>query len=467
MSPHFIMFGTPVRVHPSFWLGAAVLGYLYYRVGPTWAIIPWIPIVFLAVLLHELGHALAFRAFGVDSMIVLFAGGGQTQPTTSRVLTPGRQFMVSFAGPFVGLVIGGAALLTTRNVPLPPVAGIIFDAIVWTNLGWAIFNLLPVLPLDGGHMMAAVFYRVAGPRGARAARVASMVVAGALAALGLAYHAYFIAIFMALYLWENYRAWQMESQWVDGVRAQVKRAPVAKAKPAPSAPTLADEIKRAWGKLEEGDAAAVRRIAEPLVARVRTDDDRFDVAHLVAWGRLLDGDARGAAAALELLPPGARPDALIEGAVKLETGSPEAAVAPLAEAVRTRPDDFVATRLARAVARSGRFDEVTAILESAEASEEVGCRPLQMVVIELALAGMHVPAATLGKLLVARFSQANDAFNVACALGQAGEASEAIEWLERAVELGLADPTVLDTDDDLAPVRALPAFATIREKAGL
>jgi hypothetical protein len=89
------------------------------------------------------------------------------------------------------------------------------------------------------------------------------------------------------------------------------------------------------------------------------------------------------------------------------------------------------------------------------------------VVNEVFYAGHHAAAAELGELLFARFGQANDAFNVACSLGRAGRPSEAITWLEKAIDAGLADPTVLDTDADLAPVRALPAFDALRSRAGL
>jgi hypothetical protein len=73
----------------------------------------------------------------------------------------------------------------------------------------------------------------------------------------------------------------------------------------------------------------------------------------------------------------------------------------------------------------------------------------------------------LGERLFEHFGLASDAFNVACSLGQLGRTAEGLVWLERAVEAGLADPTVLDTDADLAPVRAMPDFQSLRVKAGL
>jgi Zn-dependent protease len=463
VTPQFSVFGIPVRVHGSFWLTALLLGFIQYQRIP-WAIGAWILAVFVAVLLHELGHALMFRRFGVASEVHLVAMGGLTRPLGGR-LTQWRHILVSFAGPAVGIVLGGATLAFQIFGP-PPAryeVGVILDMIVWTNLGWALFNLVPIQPLDGGNIVAAALDRFFGIRGQRWARIISIVVACALIALGLAFRQIFLVVMIAMLAVENYRAWQLQSQWSSRLEGQAKQHAAA---PRDAAP-IESELRAAWSALESGDARAVRRIAESLLARTRTDDDRFQVAHLLAWGKLLTGDPPGAAQALRFLPRGQRPDALLEGAILLEHGRPADAVGPLTEAIVDRNDDFVATRLARAASSSARIGPLLALLRDREKSESAGVRALQVVVNEVFYAGHHAAAAELGELLFARFGQANDAFNVACSLGRAGRPSEAITWLEKAIDAGLADPTVLDTDADLAPVRALPAFDALRSRAGL
>ncbi|WP_236606878.1 site-2 protease family protein [Sandaracinus amylolyticus] len=466
MTPHFSLFGVPVRVHGAFWFLALILGFLQYgRSSHPWAIVMWLPIVFLAVLLHEMGHALTGRRFGLRPEVHLTSMGGHTAWSAGRNLTHWRSILVSFAGPAVGLVIGGGALAFAAFGPsVPFVARLALQDIIWTNLGWAVFNLLPILPLDGGHIVAAALDRFFGVRGQRWARLVSVVVACALLALAVAYRNVFMAFMIGMWALQNYREWQASSQFADRLQTQARMRPRAA---APQSESLEAPLREAWSALEAGDAQRVRRIAEALVSRARTEDDRFDVVHLVAWGRALTGDPEGAAQALRMLPAGRLPDALLEGVIQLELGRPAQAVKPLAEAIVGRADDFVAKRLARAAAGSARYDDVLAILDDASKSEAVGVRALQIVANEAFYAGHHEAAAKLGERLFTRFGQATDAFNVACALGQLGRGSDALEWLEKSIDAGLSDPSVIDRDGDLAPLRALPGFQALRVKAGL
>ncbi|MDQ3032818.1 MAG: site-2 protease family protein [Myxococcota bacterium] len=464
MSTNFSIFGIPVRVHGSFWLTSLLFGFLMFRAQP-WAIAIWVPLMFLGILLHELGHALMVRRFGLPAEVDLVAMGGLTRFPAGR-LSHWRSILVSFAGPAVGIVIGGIALACLWFGPALPAGGAtVLWIVIFTNLGWALLNLLPIVPLDGGQIMSSILDRFFGMRGQRWARLISVVVACAIVAIAVRSGHYFMVFIVAMLAIENYRAWQMESNWSAGVRGQARARPSVA--PSKEPEPLEAQLREGWSALEEGDAKRVRRIAETLVARARSDDDRYEVAHLLAWGRTLTGDPEGASEALLLLPRGKLPDALLEGTILLDLGRRREAVRPLTEAIVDRNDDFVATRLARAASGAARYDEVITLLGDRGKSEKVGARALQIVVNEAFYAGHHEPAARMFELLFERFGQASDAFNAACALGQAGRALEGIEWLRRAVEAGLADPTVLDTDDDLAPLRALPGYETLRAKAGL
>lgn len=464
----FQLAGFPVNVSPLFWLTAVWFGFSRYGSGMQWGIALWVPIMFLAVLLHELAHAVAYRRYGVPSEIQLVALGGLTVPLAPRRLRPGQAFVVSFAGPAVGLLIGGSALALQLFAPLPasPPLLVALEAIVWTNLGWAIFNLVPIVGLDGGNMMAAVFEKLGGMRGVRAAYVTSIFVAGALATFFLSHRQILPAVLLGYFGWQNYVRWRMAGQWGDRIQ------PVRPERPAPPRGEAIDvrpidaDLARAWEALEKGNPLTVRMIAEPLVPRARTDDERFQVAHLVAWGRLLGGDARAAEVALaRLLPGGRRPDALLEGALLLEQQKYGPAADALSEALVGRADDFVAVRLARAVSESGRIDTLIGHLDHASRAEDIGARPFQLVISELMQKRRFAEASRLGEALFSRFGVASDAFNVACALGRAGRAEEALGWLESAIEKGLPDPSLLLTDADLATVRELPGFDALRERA--
>jgi Zn-dependent protease len=471
--PHFYFFGVPVFVEPLHFLVSGLFGYVHH--GPTASMAIWVVLVFVGVLLHEMGHALMGRRFGLDPYVTLNGWGGLTHWLGGRLLTPGQSVMVSFAGPAVGLALGGGvwAWYIFAPIVLPPIVQAAVVDFIWVNFGWAVFNLLPIFPLDGGQISKALFEKFLGIRGVRWSHLLSLVLAGGLVALALPLRAIFLMLMFGQLAFLNWQLYRLAGQWVDKVKPgrRVVATPVpparGSAREAASAAAVEAEIQRGWQALEDGRPLMVRMIAESLLLRVESDAHRYEVIHLLAWGRLLAGDPRAAKNALGLLPAGKLPDALLEGAVRLELGEAREAVPLLAEGIRGRADDFVASRLAKAVALSGVSEPVAALLEDEVAAREVGARPFQLVVADLFAAKRYALAAELGKLVFARFAQGSDAFNVACALGKAGRAEEALVWLDKALDAGLADPSVLDTDADLEDVRALPGFQAVREKAKL
>lgn len=189
---NFKLGSISVRVTVGFWVMAALFGWgtarglagdngrsllLYLAV--------WTAVVFVSILIHELGHALAFARFGQTSRIVLYHFGGLTIPTglpMGSLRQPSRQLFISAAGPlaqlaFIG-VICTAVLASGFQLPasqmlisLPvlgpllamaastgqPLPGFLIRLAVYhllfVNVFWALLNLLPVLPLDGGQIV--------------------------------------------------------------------------------------------------------------------------------------------------------------------------------------------------------------------------------------------------------------------------------------------------------------------------
>ena len=72
---HFHVLGIPVRIEPFFWIAAVLLA---YNLGDARLILMWVAVVLVSVLVHELGHAVALKAFGQSSVIVLHGFGGLT-----------------------------------------------------------------------------------------------------------------------------------------------------------------------------------------------------------------------------------------------------------------------------------------------------------------------------------------------------------------------------------------------------
>lgn len=152
---NFRLLGFRVRIHPLFWLGAALLGASSLELGPQYLAI-WVAVVLVSITVHELGHAVAFRAFGSDSHIVLWMFGGLAVPYTG-IAGRGRRILVSLAGPFAGFalcgLVYGSHLATDWGSPKNGLLVLnLYFWLVFVNLVWGIFNLLPVYPLDGGQV---------------------------------------------------------------------------------------------------------------------------------------------------------------------------------------------------------------------------------------------------------------------------------------------------------------------------
>jgi Zn-dependent protease len=149
----FTLFGIPGRVHWSFPLiGIFVLDQLRGS-----ELVGWIVGIFIAVVAHEMGHALTARRFGAHPVTVtIFILGGVTVFPADTEMTPGRRFLVAASGSAVGMVLGGALYLARNTAfmgDLFPAAYYMVWGIIFAGLFWGALNWLPILPLDGGNMV--------------------------------------------------------------------------------------------------------------------------------------------------------------------------------------------------------------------------------------------------------------------------------------------------------------------------
>lgn len=175
----------PVRVHPWFWLGAVLLGASTLNLGLHFLAM-WIAIVFVSILVHELGHAVAFRWFGSDADVILYAFGGLAVPT-AHVSGRWRRILIALAGPFAGFVLCGIIYGTNKAfhwgtdpegfAPNGEELWFLYMQLVWVNLYWGILNLLPVYPLDGGRVCGELCGMRWSHRGEKIALKISLAVA--------------------------------------------------------------------------------------------------------------------------------------------------------------------------------------------------------------------------------------------------------------------------------------------------
>lgn len=150
-------------VRPGFFMFMALVVFIQgWQFGMPFAL-------FMAVftLLHELGHAVAARRTGATAHIALDFMAGYAAFTPSRTLRRSERVLISFAGPAVQVLLGTAAYLLTRGALAWPEYGRpVQYAVLWAGPVIGLFNLLPVLPFDGGNIALALVEAVT-PRHAR------------------------------------------------------------------------------------------------------------------------------------------------------------------------------------------------------------------------------------------------------------------------------------------------------------
>ncbi|MFB4318550.1 site-2 protease family protein [Actinomadura sp. 21ATH] len=193
-------FGVPVYVSPSWFLVAVVVTVMFegqvngvverpasFAVAFAYAVL-----LYASVFVHELSHAVTARALGLPvRSVVLHILGGETS-IEEEAPTPGREFLIAFAGPVVNLVLAVLGILAHILLPLPPVAMLLVDALTFANLLVGVFNLLPGLPLDGGRLVRAAVWKATG-------RASSGAVFAAWVGRGVAVLCLVAGAFMATY----------------------------------------------------------------------------------------------------------------------------------------------------------------------------------------------------------------------------------------------------------------------------
>lgn len=226
----FKIFNIPVRVEPWFWLMGFLLGrgLSISSREDFLMVLLWIIILFVSILIHELGHALtSFKMTGVNPSIKLWGMGGLAYPNTQ--LTRKQSFWVTWAGPLAGLsffviivliccIIYGfkvgpnlTMFLLFSSTEVYPETVVVLRGmndsvyymvrqLFWVNFWWSLVNLLPVFPLDGGQIYASV------EQSPKKVWTVGMITGGLVAIAALVFlQSIFIAVMFGYFAFQNYR----------------------------------------------------------------------------------------------------------------------------------------------------------------------------------------------------------------------------------------------------------------------
>src|SRR5215216_2748032 len=231
----FSIAGIPVRVHPLFWLIAFLFGFSVNNLLYTFI---WMLVVFFSILIHELGHAFAFRRYGLRSSIVLHFSGGLTVPESvssgvswaNVALSPRQEIFIALAGPFSGFAftalllagaLGAGGSVTVHwllgFIPMPsatvPFGGVYLNVLIVmllsVNMFWGLINLVPVYPLDGGNVARYLLLQYYPRDGVRKSLWLSVIAGGVVAVVALfLLRSIYMAFLFGFLAFQSYQALQ-------------------------------------------------------------------------------------------------------------------------------------------------------------------------------------------------------------------------------------------------------------------
>jgi len=197
----------PIQIDPLFWILAFGLG--WYYTGQISLTLIWGLVILFSILFHEFGHALTALAFGQQSTISLIVLGGVTR-RQGPALSKWKEFLIILNGPLAGLLL---ALISWLLIPFVPIKehhffGYALLVSLYVNFFWTIVNLLPVQPLDGGHLLLILMQGIFGHRGYKVTYFLSIIFAVLLAIFAFTFQQLFIGALFLIFAFESYRSWK-------------------------------------------------------------------------------------------------------------------------------------------------------------------------------------------------------------------------------------------------------------------
>jgi Zn-dependent protease/predicted transcriptional regulator len=185
------LFGIRIELHVTFlifivWIAVAQ-GILGGEPGRALATVALMLLVFGCVLLHELGHALTARRYGIRTRDIILLPIGGVARLERMPEKPAQEILVAVAGPAVNVVIALvlAAVLVGLKVSMERLSftGGLLESLLIVNVGIVVFNMIPAFPMDGGRVLRALL-ALRLPY-VQATRVASFVGQGVAVLLGI------------------------------------------------------------------------------------------------------------------------------------------------------------------------------------------------------------------------------------------------------------------------------------------
>ncbi|HEY0763911.1 MAG TPA: site-2 protease family protein [Pyrinomonadaceae bacterium] len=431
--------GIPIKIDPSFWVLSFFIA--SSRGLNLSLILEWLAVVFISVLFHELGHALIGRRFGLSPQITLYSMGGLTSWSDGRETSPPKDLAISLAGPAAGFLLGGICFVAgptvLRAVP-SELLTVAYQDLIWVNIGWGIFNLLPILPLDGGHVLLTLEQWLTKRKDQIISRSISLLACFALVYLAFSRRLTWVAI---LGVWFGYSNATFLLNQLKASRDSKFESKLEEARAAANA-----------GNLDAALAISSDIQKRALTAHVRSNASRLLIFTFIQQKRFKEAEEE-----LTRFNGLYGPEHFLQGVLSYDKGEMLQAIPDLKKAFEQSSSYQVGLMLSQALMAEKRYAEVLDLCQLSVMSPSL--LPLSLNLQNDAFQNDQFEIS--GKAGALAYEQKPDpsvAYDTACAFARASDSEQALVWLEKAIASGFSDKNLLATDPDLQSIRSQPGF---------
>jgi len=205
----FSIFGIQVEVQPFFWLTMVLIGSGFGR-GLTGSSLELLFIAlfviagFISILVHELGHALTAKANGAQAPYIVLQAFGGYAAYPSGIMNRWQSFLITAGGPAAQLFLALVVYVAMGRLDglMNPNVQFFLSSMLQVSVFWALLNLVPVIPLDGGQMLNAIM----GPKRLKITLWTSVIV-GCIFGVLMFYltRSFLFPVFLGMYAWQAYQ----------------------------------------------------------------------------------------------------------------------------------------------------------------------------------------------------------------------------------------------------------------------
>lgn len=395
-------------------------------------------VIFFSLIVHELGHAFTLRKFGIESEILIHCFGGTCFSSASRRLKNWQDMAVSIMGPMGNFLLAFVFYsLLLLQFKFSPSQVKIFEFIFIINVFWGIFNLLPLLPMDGGQALKSLLLHLKVKR----AIPISFTISGLLLVLcGLwavnSGHIWNMAI-VALFAWENYKLWKAHI-------ILIKRNKLR-------------DLFIEWRENQNPEAlektiAIAKNAKSPMLKYEGLLNSSLLFSFMGNWSRALD-------------------------CIENTRANTPLFVSFLKEVIEGKDlNDAVRSHLAKSQALyeqlyllrvllyRGHCSSVVEILKEEYSHMDKHAELWHYLCIDMHFFKKYDSCIEIGKIIFDHTPKGSYAYNIACSYCQIDNNKEAIRYLQIAVDKGYSDLQRFKNDKDLSKISDLPEFHELLKK---